>query len=122
MPILSPEVQKALRAAGLTSDKKSDSSLVEKLGEHSLSLDEVIEELSFLVRNTSNESLKKSALETVLKLHGALKEQAAPLPSITINISDPFSASGAVGINPILIPRKTALREVPPLEEKESVN
>lgn len=108
MPLLKPNLQAVLRESGLSSESDDKTSLSEKLEEEGLSLKQTLGELAFLVRNTQNDSLKKSALETVLKLHGALKEQAAPLPSITIVIKDPTSSETASiqGVNPICLPRE----------------
>lgn len=118
MPILKPEIQKALRVAGLAKETV-DSSLSDKLELRGLSLDSTLEVLFDLVHNSSNEVIKRQAVDTVLKLHGVLKEQAAPPPSITIVINDSKSEVTPEGLNPILIPRNTSDY---PKNEKESIN
>lgn len=105
MPILRPEIQKALRVAGLTRDP-SDIPLSDRLEIANLGLDHTLEALGELA-NSSNESIREKAINTSLKLHGVLKEQAAAPPSVTIIIQDPKAVAGSV--NPILIPREAAV-------------
>lgn len=107
--LMKPNLQAVLRESGFSpSEKVEKGSLSEQLDEAGLSLNQALGELAFLVRNTQNDSLKKSALETVLRLHGALKEQAAPLPTVTIVIKDPTGSLSADkdGVNPIVLPRE----------------
>lgn len=106
MPLMKPDIQKVLRASGLQkAESPSDQSLPEKLEDNGLGLDTVLEQYASLIRSTDNDSLKKNALDSVLKMHGALKEQAPSVPSITIVISDPTGGEAPRGLNPILVPR-----------------
>lgn len=111
MPILRPEIQKALRAAGLTKDtsNRDDVPLADKLSLVGLSLDETLERLADLVNNCQNEVIRRQAIDTTLKLHGVLKEQAPLPPSVTIVINDPNRPTPEV--NPILLPREISLQK-----------
>jgi hypothetical protein len=104
MPILKPEIQKALRAAGLTREV-SEVPLSDRLEVAGLGLDSTLEILHDLAHNSGNENTRRQAIETVLKLHQVLKDQPAAPPSVTIVIQDPHMVAGSV--NPILIPRDT---------------
>jgi hypothetical protein len=119
MPLMRPEIQEVLRAAGLAPEatKKDSRPLSEKLDAAGLSLEETLEELAILVKSSGNDSLRARCLETVLKAHGALKESAPAAPSFTIVIQETLG-NGAVaqplqgtekipvGVNPILLPRQ----------------
>src|SRR4051812_5473509 len=92
MPLIKPEIQKVLRAAGLSEDEALDSqgeasSLDKKLRAAGLSLEEILEEFAHIAKNSGNESLRARCLETVLKAHGALKDTAPAIPSFTIVIN-----------------------------------
>lgn len=112
MPLMRPEVQKILRAAGLGTEEKSssqDSPLAQRLDAAGLSLDDTIDTLASIINSTGNESLKLNAVRDVLKMHGALKETSPAPPSFTIIIQDTSEAptSGLPsGVNPILLPRQ----------------
>lgn len=116
MPLIRPEIQQVLRSAGLLpSEEKSSrgnsSTLVEKLDAAGIGLDETLEQLAFVAKESGNESLRVRCLETILKAHGALKESAPAIPSFTIVIngspsSSVESANIPQGINPILLPRQ----------------
>ncbi len=113
MPIMSPEVQKLMRAAGLTDRDKNEStsedSIGSKLERAGLGLDDVLLNLAQTANNSANEGLKVRANETALKLHGALKETAAaPASNFTIIINDPTysPAKSLEGVNPIFLPRQ----------------
>ena len=119
MPLIRPEVQEVLRAAGLAPEasKKDTRPLSDKLDAAGLSIEETLEELAILVKSSGNESLRARCLETVLKAHGALKETAPAAPSFTIVIQESLG-NGALaqplqgvtnlpeGVNPILLPRQ----------------
>lgn len=115
MPILKPDIQKALRQAGLSSEPTDANSLQELLTEKELTLSDTLDLLKDQLYS-SNEAIKQRAVDNLLKLHGVLKEQPqAALPSITIVIKDPGREAAPVGslpndtqsqINPILIPRQ----------------
>ena len=105
MPILKPQIQEALRAAGLDSPKKAESSVSDSLDSAGLGLSETLETLEHLLVN-GTEASRLRAAELAVKLRGLLKEQSAPLPSITISIKDSF---GQPVENPILLPRELHL-------------
>lgn len=108
MPLIKPEVQRILRDAGLESTSKNKGTVDESLLEAGLSNEALADELTSLALSSNNESLRLRALETALKVRGALKEQAPALPSFTIviqNSSPDLTKSG--GVNPILFPRSS---------------
>lgn len=107
MPLIKPEIQNVLRAAGLTKEKPlaSESSIIEKLDDAGLSLPEILEQLAFIAKESGNEALRARCLETALKAHGALKDTTPAPPSFTIVIQD-SSSSALNGVNPILLPRQ----------------
>lgn len=105
MPLIKPEVQKILRESGLE-PKERTGTVDEQLNVAGLSNEALADELTHLALNSSNEALRLRALETALKVRGALKEQAPVIPSFTIiiqNSSPDLSKTG--GVNPILFPR-----------------
>lgn len=114
MPLIKPELQKALRAAGLaspesasseeSSDKSSFQLQLERAG---LGLEDTLQELSNISKTSVSEHLKLRSIETVLKLHQVLKEQpAAQIPAINIIIQDSNSDAILEGTNPIFLPRQ----------------
>ena len=107
VPLIKPEVQKMLREAGL--DKSNEQGSVdENLNAAGLSNEALAEELTHLALNSNNEALRLRALETALKVRGALKDQPAILPSFTViiqNSTPDLSKTG--GVNPILLPRQS---------------
>jgi hypothetical protein len=112
MPLIRPEIQQVLRSAGLLGEEKTSSSkgtLAEKLEAAGIGLDETLEQLAFVAKESGNESLRVRCLETILKAHGALKETTAAPPSFTIviNGSTPTESPNIPqGVNPILLPRQ----------------
>jgi hypothetical protein len=71
------------------------------LQDSNLTAEEVLENLSSLMRSAEADSTRLRAAETALKLNGLLDvDQARPDFSVTINILD-----GDYTVNPILIPR-----------------
>lgn len=106
MPLIKPEIQDVLRAAGLEKPQTSGSAS-DKLTSAGLSLDSIAEELTELAKHSGNESLRLRALETSLKVHGALKDQPqAIIPSFTIIIQS-AGAGPTPSVNPILFPRQS---------------
>jgi|SRR5712671_2747003 len=101
MPLIKPNIQAALREAGLASSHED--TITERLDRSGLSLDAALEELSEIARSSENESTRLRAIETSLKLRGILKEQQAPPPSISIVIQ---GGNEVAGENPILLPRQ----------------
>jgi hypothetical protein len=111
MPLIKPEIQKVLRHVGLSDRPEPSSencSFSEKLDQAGLSNDEIAEELVQLAKNSGNEVLRLRALETALRVKGALREsaqtQAPPTFHITIN-SSPAAVSAPVPQNNIFLPR-----------------
>lgn len=105
MPILKPEIQKALSVVGLNKNSES-SNITDKLDIAGLSLHETLSELADIMGRSDNDGYRLKAIEMVLKAHGVMKEAAAPMPSVTIIINDPGSSTSLNNsINPILIPR-----------------
>ena len=130
MPLMKPEIQAILRKAGLAGpienaagpegESQPRGRVTEILDRAGLSLDETIELLAQQVMGGTNEALRHKSLETVLKMHGVLKDTAvaAQMPSFTIVIQD--AGHEAPLVNPILLPRQlhNTLREE---KEKETV-
>jgi hypothetical protein len=133
MPLIRPEIQNMLRKAGLGPEVKtpgSEGSLSEKLDAAGLSLEETLEHLAFIAKESGNETLRFNCLKAVAQMHGALKETAPAPPSFTIVIQGdqlshlPSSVPDGIpqGINPILLPRQLLKELVPSPTEKSHVN
>ena len=105
MPLIKPEVQKILRESGL--EKTPNQSTVdEQLAVSGLSNEAIADELTHLALQSGNEALRLRALETALKVRGALKETPPVIPSFTViiqNSNPDLTKTG--GVNPILFPR-----------------
>jgi len=127
MPLMKPEIQEVLRKAGLSKDSKSENTLSQQLDSAGLSLDVAFETLYDLTRSNS-ENTRARAAETVLKLHGVMKETTQAAPTFTIVIqespqnpaSTPLPSFVPQGINPVLLPRPL-LKELS-ASAKEKVN
>jgi hypothetical protein len=102
MPILKPEIAAALRESGLLGEQ-TQSGVPESLDRAGLGLDPTLEVVEGLMQRGGSEVVRLRAAELSLKARGLMKDQAAPLPSITIVINDPLSKGG---LNPILLPRE----------------
>jgi hypothetical protein len=109
MPLIKPEIQKILRAAGLEKEPGNESeSLIDKLSNAGLSGDALAEEITNIALHSNNDHLRLRALETVLKVRGALKDQPPSLPSFTVVIQNSNKdLSETEGVNPILFPRQS---------------
>lgn len=106
MPLIKPEVQKVLKEAGLLSSKTS-TSVIEQLNDAGLTDESIAEGLSELA-NSRNETLRLRALETALKVKGALKDTPPVVPSFTVVIQNSsHDLSKTEGVNPILFPRQS---------------
>ncbi len=112
MPLIKPEIQKVLRQAGLEKERPElsadRSTLDSHLEQAGLDTQALAEELTGLALRSNNEALRLRALETVLKVKGALKEQPTAIPSFTIviqNSGEDLNSTG--GVNPILFPRQS---------------
>lgn len=92
---------KVLESVGLQSPP--DASIKEQLGAAGLSLESTLATVSHLMDHADSDAIRLKAAEDSLRIHGLMKDQAAPPPSVTIIIQDPSAPSG---INPILIPRQ----------------
>ncbi len=101
MPLLSPtQIHQVLKKDTLSPTSKTD--LEQLLSNNNLSREEVLENLSLLMRSGETDGVRLKAAETALKLHGLFEDDAEKNNfSVTIIINDvEFN-----GINPILIPR-----------------
>jgi hypothetical protein len=113
MPILKPDIQRALRAAvrdaGIDNTEGNET-VSELMDKKDMSMSQILDDLKDFIDTSTNEPLRLRAIETALKMKGALKDTAqSPIPSITILIQDQ-SGSSVNGVNPILVPRPSGLR------------
>lgn len=108
MPLLSPNIQAALHAAGLADSSNSSAppDIKKQLDRSGLSTEEILSQLQQEMTNGETSASRIRAAELGLKAHGFLKETAIPLPSINIIINDPGSPKG---VNPILVPREISV-------------
>jgi hypothetical protein len=112
MPLIKPEVQKVLKQAGLiktSSSQSIDRTVSETLTDSGLSDDNLAEELTYLALHSQNEGLRLRAIETALKVKGALKEVSpASIPSFTIVIQNSSKdLSKTEGLSPTVFPRQS---------------
>lgn len=109
VPLIKPEIQKVLTKAGLLDDNSlSSKSVDENLSYHGLDNSGIAEELAGLALRSNNESLRLRALETALKVKGALRETAAQIPTFTIIIQNTSKTLDTTqGVNPIIFPRQS---------------
>ena len=106
MPLISPQqLHSALRQAPAKElNKRSD--LVELLENNNLTPDEILLNLSSLMRSGENDGVRLRAAEMGLKLNKLLGDDSQrPDFQVTINIIDSEFAS----LNPILIPRENSI-------------
>jgi len=107
-PLINDPAAEVLRSAGIirSKDDSSDKNELKRiLDNNSLSLEEVIQELSLVARESREENTKLRALDTALKLHGAMDDEQVKIPQITI-IIQPLNDSQRDPIPSILIPRE----------------
>src|ERR1035438_6063208 len=107
MPLLSPsQIHAALRPAqNLVKATSKRTELSELLADNNLSPEEILMNLSGLLRSGENDGVRLRAAEMGLKLNKLLGDDSQrPDFSVTINIVDGEFTS----LNPILIPRTTA--------------
>lgn len=100
MPVLRPEVSRLLDAASLGTKKEGD--FKQMLDESGLSLSETLDSLRNLRDLSESENTKLRVNESVLKMHGVMKDEGSSIPTINIIIADPNAPS----INPITLPRE----------------
>lgn len=86
--LMKPDIARVLEAAGLSATKEN-ASIITKLNESGLSLDQLLNELACLTRGSESESLRLRAIEMAFRMHGALKNDNTNnnVPSIRIVIS-----------------------------------
>lgn len=121
MPLINPEIQKALRhAAEVTGDAAiggrtptsnidgEPTEVEQHLQNAGMGLEEAVNELAHLAKNSGNEGLRLRAIEDTLKLHKVMKEDGAALPVINIIIMEAPGADKRVieDVNRIFIPRE----------------
>lgn len=87
-------------SVGLTPAKTDD--IKGQLGEAGLSLESTLAIVSGIMNHGDSDAIRLKAAEDSLRIHGLMKDQASPPPSVTIIIRD---SSAPDGVNPILIPR-----------------
>ena len=110
MPIISPNVQEALRQSGLVKDPGEKRTIDEMMDACGLSLAETLQNLSDVATGADTSSAKLRANEIAFKLRGVLKETAPPPPSFNIIIQDSGSENTINGIDRILIPRPESVQ------------
>lgn len=100
MPLLSPnQIHEALKP--IRKEQSEKQSLQDLLEKNNLSPDEVLDNLSAMLRAGDNDSTRLNAAKIALQLNGLLdKNETANIPSVTINIID-----SNFSLNPILVPR-----------------
>lgn len=99
MPLLSPsQIHQALRP--LVKEQKEKRNLQELLNDACLTPEEVLDNLSAMMRAGDSDSTRLRAAETALKLNGLLNNDVVQMPSVTIIIKD-----SEFSLNPILVPR-----------------
>lgn len=101
MALLNPnQIHRVLGEAGLTA--KPEASLKELLESNGLGANEVLQELSFVMKGSENPSARMTAIKTAAQLNGLLaNEDGVNIPIVNIIINDPEF----VNVNPILLPR-----------------
>jgi hypothetical protein len=102
MPILKPQIDRLLQQSGVGAKKSDSKDIREILDASGLSLQDTLEKLRDLRDFTESEGTKVRISESILKMHGVMKEEGASIPTINIIIADP----GAPTINPIILPRE----------------
>lgn len=112
MSILNPDqlnqskIHEVLSASGIgrraPSDPARKEQLPQLLEDANLSPEEILENLSAIIRSGENDSVRLRGIETVAKMHGMLQDNKnVNFAPITIIIND----GGVMDVNPILIPR-----------------
>jgi hypothetical protein len=102
-------MEDVMKEAGLLrpAPKASESDkfdLKQELNDSGLDLRSLFSQIATVLETSDNEQLKQRTRESVLKMHGVLKENTVPpAPPVMIVINDPNSN---FSINPILLPRE----------------
>ena len=107
MPILKPQIQEALRHAGLAvADKPKD--LASELDSAGLSVESTLEVVEGIMVRGGKDTDRLKAAQLALQARGLLKNDNQILaPVINITISDPLRQSTSP--LPILIPREVSI-------------
>lgn len=106
MPLISPQQLHAALRQEPAKELSKRSDLTELLKDNSLTPDEILMNLSSLMRSGENDGVRLRAAEMGLKLNKLLGDDSQrPDFSVTINIIDSEFAS----LNPILIPRENSI-------------
>jgi hypothetical protein len=131
MPLIRPEVQRVLRSAGLVESPSSgetgsgETTMSDQFNQAGLSDSNIAEEIKNLALHSNNEGMRMRALETALKVKGALKDQPISLPvfNIIIQNSD-IDLQPTRGANPILFPRQSLnkLSSLETAQETETID
>ena len=106
MPLISPQQLHSALKIQPTKELNKRSDLTELLKDNSLTPDEILMNLSSLMRSGENDGVRLRAAEMGLKLNKLLGDDSQrPDFQVTINIIDSEFAS----LNPILIPRENSI-------------
>ena len=121
MPLIRPEIQKVLRAAGLDSSSppRDGETIIDKLDQAGLTDTAIAEALTEIALHDGSSSLRKAAIDTALKVKGALKETPPQIPSFTIILQPAAADSPIPATNPILFPRQSLAPSRLAAEQKE---
>src|SRR5580698_6005258 len=105
MPLISPRQLHAALGSPTPQKLQNKKDLVELLENNNLTPDEILLNLSSLMRSGENDGVRLRAAEMGLKLNKLLGDDSQrPDFSVTINIVD-----SDYSLNPILIPRETSI-------------
>ena len=108
MPLLNPNIQNALAAAGIVEKDGVTPDIKKQLERAGLSTAEILEQIQVEMSQADSSANRLRAAELALKVHGLMKESAQTLPSITIVIND-SEAPTSKSVNPILLPREISI-------------
>ena len=101
MPLLSPsQIHEVLRKETRATNPESQP-LEKLLNKSNLSKEEVLDQVSFLMRCAEQDNTKLAAAKLGLELNGLLEDEQVKPMQVTIIIND----SQFTNLNPILIPR-----------------
>lgn len=115
MPLLKPDIRKALEAAGLENPNSDESTIKEILNARGLSKEDLIDRLSGVAEDAENDNSRLRAIELGFKLHGMLKDTIPQAASVTIVIQDPENKNS---FNPSLFPRQMTFESDTPKKRK----
>jgi hypothetical protein len=113
--VIKPEISKLVKSAGITPtgirkiSANVDDALVDKLEEAGLSIDELLQELSSVIR-TEEGAVRLQAIKTALQAHKIDSEPEKQGTTVNIIINDPSSPANVQVVNPILLPRQLEIK------------